>query len=564
MKNRKLFAWISTMSLLSALVLPCVGCSDKKEDKDSKGTKTHVTVYSYNGGVGTAWLDEVIERFEAAYADVSFEEGKMGVVVDDPVIGQSNIDSVITMDYDVIFSESVTFNDLIAKGSLMDISDIVTESLSNITDGAETGSIEDKMDVAIKTALKAQDGKYYMLPHYELYTGVTYDVDLFYEYSLYFKEGGGWTRNDGEMSVGPDGVRGTYDDGLPSSYEEFYALMDRMVSQQVTPFIYTGQYTNYTNDLLAGCWSAYSGKNEFELNVNFDSAATGTKARIINGFDGNTPVVEEVDITSENGYLMSRSAGKYYALSLLEKILGKSSYRSSKITGTLSHLDAQTEYIYSNLEQQDPIAMLIDGSYWVYEARDAFARSENTYKEAAKDRNFSWMPMPRQYAGSVTEGKGTKNALLDTMSSFAGINAKTAGNAAKTAAAKAFLQFCYTDESLVNFTTTTGVMKALQYNVPADELAKMTRFSQNLYEIRQNSDIIYPYSDNPIFMNDQGNFFFLMHSSVWKSRVNGTPYVCAYTAMRQTNAVTAEQYFRGGWTTQEDWNSAYSQYFTAA
>ena len=244
MKNRKLFAWISTMSLLSALVLPCVGCSDKKEDKDSKGTKTHVTVYSYNGGVGTAWLDEIIERFEAAYADVSFEEGKMGVVVDDPVIGQSNIDSVITMDYDVIFSESVTFNDLIAKGSLMDISDIVTESLSNITDGVETGSIEDKMDVAIKTALKAQDGKYYMLPHYELYTGVTYDVDLFYEYSLYFKEGGGWTRNDGEMSVGPDGVRGTYDDGLPSSYEEFYALMDRMVSQQVTPFIYTGQNTN--------------------------------------------------------------------------------------------------------------------------------------------------------------------------------------------------------------------------------------------------------------------------------------------------------------------------------
>ena len=42
--------------------------------------KTQLYVGNYNGGVGDKWLDEIIPRFEAAYADYQLN-GKTGVQV---------------------------------------------------------------------------------------------------------------------------------------------------------------------------------------------------------------------------------------------------------------------------------------------------------------------------------------------------------------------------------------------------------------------------------------------------------------------------------------------------
>ena len=88
-----------------------------------------------------------------------------------------------------------------------------------------------KLDESQQIALTAKNGSYYALPHYEIYTGLVYDADLFTEKAFYFAKGGGWTDEDSEKSCGPDGIYNTYDDGLPSSYEEFYKMMDKMVDE---------------------------------------------------------------------------------------------------------------------------------------------------------------------------------------------------------------------------------------------------------------------------------------------------------------------------------------------
>ena len=44
-------------------------------------TKTQLYVGIFEGGVGTAWLDDLVLGFEEKYKDVSFEQGKTGVEI---------------------------------------------------------------------------------------------------------------------------------------------------------------------------------------------------------------------------------------------------------------------------------------------------------------------------------------------------------------------------------------------------------------------------------------------------------------------------------------------------
>ena len=546
------------MAVVTALsCLPLAGCGNGNNAVDN--TKTHLSVLAYDGGIGSQWLKNAAKRFEEKYANVSFEEGKTGVVIDitnDKLDGKNG---VTTTPYAVWFTESVNFNELIATGQIVDISDIVTGSLSDASNGAETGTIEDKLSPEYKEALTAVDGKYYCVPHYEVYTGLVYDVDLFDEYGYYFSTQGGFTNAAEDKTVGPDGVKGTKDDGLPSSYEELYILMDQMVADGVVPFTWVGSSENYVNDLFAGLQVAYAGKDEFMLNVTFDSSATNTQATIIDSFDGSSPVEKKITITSENGYLMSQQAGKYYAFELMERIMSNDSYHT-KLDKSTSHLDTQERYILSNLKAgEKPIAMMIEGSYWYNEATEALKRSVNTYKDQAEGRRFGWMPLPVQYQGSVTEGNGRKNTVLETLNSVAFINAKYKDNAVICDLAKKFLQFCYTDESLVEFSVTTGLPKCVNYTIPEEKLALIDNyFQRDVLETKMNSDVVYPYSDNPIFVNDQNAFMFNQGSPVWAGSYDGKTSTNYYTAYKA--GIGAKDYFFASAIDQATWNSLYGKY----
>ncbi len=553
--NRK-----SVLALMMAMVMMLsllAGCGEGGGKVDS--TKTHLSVLCYDGGIGSEWAKNAARRFEEKYANVSFEEGKMGVVIDitnDKLDGKNG---VTTTPYAIWFTESVNFNELIATNQIVDISDIVTGSLSEISDGAETGSIEDKLAPEYKDALTAVNGNYYCVPHYEVYTGLVYDVDLFDEYGYYFSTSGSFTSVAEEKTVGPDGVKGTKDDGLPSSYEELYTLMDQMVADGVVPFTWVGSAENYVNDLFAGLQVAYAGKDEFMLNVTFDSSATDTQATIIESFDAGAPVEKKVTITDENGYLMTQQAGKYYAFELMEKIMSNDSYHT-KLDKSTSHLDTQEKFILSNLKAgEKPIAMMIEGSYWYNEATEALKRSVNTYKDQAEGRRFGWMPLPVQYKGSVTEGNGKNPTVLETLNSVAFINAKYKDDPVICDLAKKFLQFCYTDESLVEFSVTTGLPKCVNYTIPEDKLALIdNHFQRDILDTKLNADVVYPYSNNPIYVNDQNQFMFNQGSPLWGATYNGRTSTNYYTALK--TGITAEEYFFASAMDQETWNSRYGEY----
>ena len=556
---------LALLLAVTALATSCfVGCNP--DDSDDivvviDPTKTQLYVANFDGGVGSDWLTKLKKSFEEDYAEVSFEEGKMGAQLILDTSKANHVDSISTEIYNVIFAEGVAYNQLAASDKLLDISDIVTETN---TDGK---TIESKLTDHQRRALTAVDGNYYALPHYEYYPGVTYDKAVFNRKQLYMKQGGGWTNASGKLSAGPDGKSGTVDDGLPATHEELLALCDQMVKVGVTPFIYTGMYEGYMDMLLEGLMVSYLGRDQLELAFSFDSSKGGTlsgedlvKAEVITGWNGNTPIVEEKTITTQTGYLTSSFAGKYYALEFVEKLVkNKDKYFSEKINSVLSHMDAQEEYIMSDLENE-PIGMLIEGSFWYNEAQAAFGRSVDAYGEDAEGRDFAWMPLPTKVSGSVTEENGGDFYLVDETYSYGLINANIKDDPVLVNLAKTFLQYAYTDEKLQEFTTTSGCYKGLNYTLTKEQYDGLDNFYKSITDLRgDGTNVVRPISDNKIYLNSELNFKF-MHGSSFGSHVNGKEYLVALTAMK-SSGISAKDYFEGMRVTQSTWNSLYSKYF---
>ena len=239
MKNRRISALIATL-LISVTALGSFSSCDKKTIKDNgyDATKANISVATYNGGVGYQWLEEAARRFEEKYKDAThFEEGKTGVKIsvdkDKQFYTGGNL-STSALTKDMYFTEGVDYYTFVNADKVADITDVVRGSLSTY---GETGTIEAKLDDSFKSFLTAKDNKYYMLPFYDAFYGFVYDVDLFEEEGFYYDKDGDFLalRDESQRETfeankanGPDGEHGTYDDGLPATYDQFLGLLDHL------------------------------------------------------------------------------------------------------------------------------------------------------------------------------------------------------------------------------------------------------------------------------------------------------------------------------------------------
>lgn len=542
--------------LTAVMMLVAVGCG--AEDAGIDKTKTQLYVSNYDGGYGTEWLYAVKDRFEAEYAGTSFENGKTGVQIvvhadKDGYYGKGLLDKMGTTGDEVFFSEGITFNDYVSKGYMLDISDIVTGENS---DGK---TIESKMSEEQKSALKI-GGSYYCIPHYAAFTGINYDIDLFNNKSLYYAKNGApseteytgtvdYTDLDGERSAGPDGEYGTYDDGLPATYDEFFALCGYMKNTySITPFCWTGQYhATYTRWILAALAADYEGKEQMRLNYDF----RGTAKNLVT-VSGSSIVFDATptQIQNSNGYEMYRSAGRYYALKFFENILDNNYYEQSSMGLSTSAISAQSNYLRSR-QKNEPIAMLLEGIWWENEATPTFTEMAERYTEdwSMANRRFGIMPLPKVSADKI----GEKPTLLDNNDSYAFIRKNI--DSSKVELAKLFLKYCNTDASLQEFTTIVGLPKALNYDMGSNVKWK-SAYSENVWDLYKSADKVYPISQNPLYLSSQSAFI----------------YYTTFNTDKKTSAIdalydgdSAEEHFKGIYESpsrsEESWNKNYSAYF---
>ena len=312
-------------------------------------SKTQLYVGSWDGGLRSDWLYEWKRRFEELHAETSFEEGKKGVQIWVNMSKSYALEGAATTiknlsaptDDEVIITEQCSYYSL--KNVALDITDVISTPL---TEYGETQSILDKMNAGDTEYLGIESNgttSYYALPWYQSFFGINYDIDLFDEKCFYFGTDDpaykDYIDSDGFIldiavpkSAGPDGVKGTSDDGLPATYDDFFKLCDKMDENGVTPICWTGAVKDYLNFFTTSLANDAMGYDDAVLQYEMDG---GTTSKLVKSIDGSTITYDnETAITSANGYEMLRHEGKYYALQFMSRLV-----RTKNDDGTTKYYD---------------------------------------------------------------------------------------------------------------------------------------------------------------------------------------------------------------------------------
>ena len=498
--------------------------------------KKPLLISNYDGIYDGQWLTEAAARFEEKYKGHVFSDGTVGVKVfvnSMKVTGPSSLGTVTNSGCHVFFMQDI--GDYINQGGMLDLTDIVKESL---TEYGESRSIEDKMTAEQRTLLqRGADGnkKYYAIPHYSGYSGITIDVDLFDENRLFMGADGnfGYISGNEGLSAGPDGINGTYDDGLPVTYADFYALCEEMTSQGIIPFCWSGRDQVDVTTMMAALCIDDVGFDQGKLQFTFDGTSD-----IITSFDNGAFVTGNVSITKENGYDVFKQTGFYNSLTFVEKIIRNGWYDSKSFFVGQTRIDAQDSFLASSkVSSKQPIGMLIGNSWWETEATGTFNIMAQRYENAGKyDRRFRFIPFPK----STEDKVGTGVTLVDSCQSYGFIRSdimETDG-AETTAIAKDFLQFLNTDESLMEFSRITNTLKALNYDMAEEDFGELTYYERSVLSIinAPTTNILYP-SRSDIFNEDSNILDYVNRFT------DQTMYAYPTIAFRDDENLTAETYF---------------------
>lgn len=540
-RNKTKFLALGLAAVLSVGV--AAGCGNGNIGKDEDSSK--ITQISFRQWGGTAsstdWLQQAADRFAAEKANEPYESGKKGVKVEISTNKDSDYTSSIP-DYDILMDEnSANIYDMQTRGYLADIDDLVK-------------GLQSKIEPQLLPKLKGADGKYYGLPHYSYDVSISYNVDLFKAVNLYIAAPGeenvvnyksslmpdssagvNFVFNENtKKSCGPNGIPNDYDDGLPSSLEEFIVLCDYIKNKkQINPFAIsdiTGG-ANYAFMLIESLWAGMVGTDAMKATTcNFTDAEVEVVKEGALSYDGtllNTgikmPQTETVVLSDDNGYRMYDMSARYYALSFLELAKNKGWFKNQQMTNT----KAQEFFVLGNYNanDNDRCAMLVDSTFWYGEAVSGGTLTKYKSLSGGKEANVSMMPMPVQLTGQVTEGNGKKPTVIDT-SATVFVNKRVEKNEGLFRAVKEFIEFLYSDAELKAFTETSKLTMNLKYDYDKSSLGN---FYAGVLEIEKAAgDKVYAASDNIKFSKNRSSF-----SLIWGGKLNyfGSYHNGSYAAL---------------------------------
>ncbi len=489
---------------LSALV-SCGG--DIVDNYDENKTQIYVTVF--NGGAGTAWIEKIRDQFNA-------KETEYEVILD---YGKPSASSIIeeielnNISADCYFTSSINFQSGIYRDYFEDLSDVLEMEV----DGAGKGKVKDKMkDYQNWQFMASKNGEgCYIVPYLDAIMGLVYDHDLFVEkeylsfaatadkaaldsqgisyeekteygttYLVYKSATGKTNYKDGDkiLTAGKDGKFGTYDDGQPKTEAEFDNMISLIVNgnDNAKSFIYSGIYDHYNNTQAHAIAAQYVGPEMFD-----NMLAYHTGGEEVEMYDGTSKAV-----MFENGYEVFQAKGIYEGLRFINKYMNAASvHPNTKLTSSYSHTDAQNDFILSYKDEKGYPAMLVEGLWWENEAKSMFTEvaKENADRGYGKV-NYRYMLLPAINGQKGIDGNG--NGTVFTVSDTGGIVVVKQEDKTKLAKIKEFLGMTLTNEVMSNFTKDTGIVRPYDYDMTEEDLAAMSKFARNAWEIYNDEENI--------------------------------------------------------------------------
>lgn len=532
---KKIKTIVATM-LAAVSVLSLSACFGKKPGEKEDPTKTYLDVGVFDAGLGTTYFDELKKDFEAYYAETSFEQGKKGVVVralkKSTEFNPANLLGTMQNYEPVMYIlDHGDYEEFTAHNMFLDVTDVMTEkyldedgNIAADTKKTATQSIEDTMYNGYSDIFK-KDGHYYAVPYMLSVTGIIYDADLFNENSLYFKKDGSIGANAaavkaGNASVGPDGIQGTSDDGLPATWGDFLTLLER-IRINYTPFTWAESPTTYQlSRLVNAIWANYEGYDDYMLNYSFN---------------GNDSQFGEIN---ENNFdLLLGQEGRKAAIKAFYDITKVNANYSAKARpgGGNNHTGALREYIQSKRFGKR-IAMTVENSYWEQEAREVFDGETSQSTNGYGKRNFKYMPIPNFIDVDGIEDQTNTERVLPAQfaDSYICLSAKNKNSNAEIQlnVAKLFIKFMQQRSQLVKYTANTGCIRPYNYSVTAEEKATCTPYTQSILTFIEEGAKIAP--NLPIaakrrLYNGEIGFYEGENGFAFRAKVGNSTYMDPFT-----------------------------------
>ncbi len=499
------------MAFIFALMFVLTGTACGKYVEQFDPNKTQIFVKVFNGGGGTTWIEQVRDQFNAN--DEDYE-----IILRYEKIGASSIISEIQLGNptaDVYFTSDIAFQ----SGIYLDYFENLLDVLDYKVDGEENETIGEKMterDNWVKMASKYGQGCY-ILPYLDAIMGMVYDHGLFLENGwlnyadetdmtaitaqgisfseevikgknrLVFTDSTAkcdYKAGDIILKAGKDGLYGTYDDGQPVTKSEFDAMMLKITNgnSPAYTFVYNAEHDNYLNHIGYAVMAQYDGYETFNNLCKYDS--NGNQLTMHDG--------TKEAITIDNAYKQFQAECIYQGLSFMDEYFNSGDiYEKSTDITNFTHTDAQTDFIlgYDNKENGAKYsAILVEGSWWENEARTMFDNITGSgrpeYGFGKRDFRYMLLPSLDNEKGAFGNGKGSVFSASDT----GGIVVRKQSDANKLSKIKEFLGITFSNEVLVNFTKTTGIMRPFNYTLTDSDLETMTPFARNVYKIYTDKD----------------------------------------------------------------------------
>lgn len=539
-------------------------------------TRTQLYVGNYDGGLGSIWLEEFTRYFENKYADVSFEEGRVGVQIvptSDRTFGGNTLQTTIAnKQADVIFGEDIVYYNY-TNGLTMDITDLV--------DGTWTWTVEDRdgnpvtlgstYDDSTDTTIYAKmneserayydaDGRFYGVPYYYGNVTITYNEDIFESAGAFFKEGKSaedfneraenWDEIFGQKadgrSAGPDGLPETSDDGLPATYDDFFLLCRFLKDEgsvngkKIMPLVICGTYNGYLLDFLETMLADAEGAEQFNLNLTGEGEAKtlGT----VDGSGNFVPDAEETLIGAayNNRNQLQRQKGRYDVLRFAYEFAHSNSFEESSMSSSgYTNIVAQNLFINGNSNYA--YAMLLDGNWWESEATSTFNRlGEN----AKQNFNFKSMPIPKASQEDVNADQGARTYVSTNYNSVL-INNNIADNEIRKNLAKLFVYEFHTNEQLSQFNSITGLVRPYEYEIDKESSywQNMSPYAQSMYKLYvEDPNVTLLFGQTKLSIADSS---YEIDNWTFYSKVDNDTYANPIRSFYQNSSLTAADYFKG-------------------
>lgn len=459
--NKK-FTRISALALTGLLgVSALAGCNQPNEKP--WGDKIRIDVSLYSGGYGTDWFIDLANEYNASqdkYYINKLPDNKNDIYQ----ISQKIVAGI--KEADLFITNSSDIGSLLKSGKLIDL----TEVYNTKHEGEDTDVKGKVQDYELVQRTMGKDGVMYALPYQTGLSGIVYDHDLFEDMGLLFKDN---TTENG-LTKGRDGVEGTYDDGLPVTYEDFKDLVDAIKVKQMIPFIISDKIeTGLTEPVAEAIWAQYDGLTNYQISYNY------------NGTYKSPSTGAETVITPDTGYKLFSEGlmeGRTKAATFFKEMLIASDNNYNDVTNTSgwSHTDAQGKFLMSH-NTDKRVAMIFEGAWWENEAKPSFAADarNNGDEWAYGNRDFRMMPIP-SFPGESAESAG-KNYF--DVGGAGTVFALKQNDAEKEAGIIDFLKAYTKDKNLRNFTKRSGALLPYDYEFTPEDVASFTPFTKNMIDI---------------------------------------------------------------------------------